>query len=292
MSRADQSNSESRHTISTESRRTFSSESRYRISGETETDDPDLPPESIVIPITDDTPWQYSAYDSGESAREITNPKSHSNLFPWSKAGSGSNSNRVAATNLNATASAPIMGIPAKIKLPAFAHSQSPASIFPRWRNSRSKKSVLAYSEPGSPKVSCWGKVLSDKEKKKFRKQRKVTREIETKKETPSCCQGFSVIMACISDHAAKKREIGQLQLAEVHPSPVNESRPTPEEIDLNFKAEEVWQQPDEAEVLVATQTAGLGALKRLSSKRRAASWGGDVVVAKEALATQGNKSN
>ncbi|KAJ1703157.1 hypothetical protein LUZ63_002936 [Rhynchospora breviuscula] len=290
MSRADRSNSESRHTISTESRRTFSSESRYRISGETEADDPDLPPESIVIPITDDTPWQYSAYDSGESTREITNPKSHSNLFPWSKA--GSNSNRVAATNLNATASAPIMGIPAKIKLPAFARSQSPASIFPRWRNSRSKKSVLANSEPGSPKVSCWGKVLSDREKQKLRKQREVTREIETKKETPSCCQGFSVIMACISDHAAKKREIGQLQLAEVYPSPVNEFWPSPVKIDMNFKAEEVRQQPDEAEALVATQTAGLGALKRLSSKRRAASWGGDVVVAKEALATQGSNSN
>lgn len=243
MSRADRSNGECHHTI----------------SGEAETDESDLPPESMVVPITEDTPWQYSAYDSGESTREITNPKSRSNLFPWCKP--GSTSSQVTATNLNATTRSPI-SIPAKMKLTAFAHSHGPPSIFPRWRNSRLKKSGLAYSEPGSPTVSCWGKVLSEREMEKLRKPTEARKELQ---KSPSCCSRFSAVLTCVGDHATGRRGDSHFQLAEVRPPHAEEVRVSSQDNNIVSEASEIPRPSIEA--------VGLGSLKRFSSGRRTESW-------------------
>jgi hypothetical protein len=250
-----------------------------------ETDDSDLPPESIVVPITEDTPWQYSAYDSGDSGREITNPKSHSNPFPRSK--TGLTSSQVAATNLKATARSPIISIPTKFKLSGFAHNHGPASIFPRWHNSKLKKSGLADNEPGSPKVSCWGKVLSEREKEKLRKQREARKELE---KAPSCCSRFSAMMTCVGDPAAGRRGDSHFQLAEVNPRHVEDIR-QPSEMNIVSEFIEV---PPRQLVEVEAEAVGLGDLKRFSSARRAESWGADLDDEKEGIAVvaQENSSN
>jgi hypothetical protein len=264
-------------------------ESGHRVIGNTARDDSDLPPDSIVVPITHEAIWQdlSTAYDSEDSTRGSTNPKSHSNPFPWSKAGSASN--RVATTNLNATTSAPIIGLPAKIKRTGFISRHRPPSIFPKGRNSGSKKSGLADSEPGSPKVSCLGHVLSQRERERRRIQRQEKSETQNKAQSVTCCVGFSSFLHCGGD---KKRRGSSTEESEVRQS-LSEKSQAPTAIEVKISAleeiqrqkkeetkpypEEVRRSPEklESEAL----PPGISAMKRFSSGRRAASWGDDVVA-------------
>lgn len=259
-------------------------------SGEARRDDSDLPPDSIVVPITQDTIWQdlNTAYDSEDSTRGSTNPKSHSNTFPWSKTGSASN--RVAATNLNATTSAPIIGLSAKIQRTGFISRHRPPSIFPRGRNSGSKKSSIADSEPGSPKVSCLGHVLSQRERERRRIQRQERSETENKEQRVTCCVGFSSILHCGGDK--KRRESSTEEEAEVRQSLSENSgaftalevkRLAAEEVqrtkkeEMKLFPEEIRRSPEKLET--EAFPPAISAMKKFSSGRRAASWGDDVVA-------------
>lgn len=262
----------------------------HRITGESARDDSDLPPDSVVIPISQETIWQdlNTAYDSEDSTRGSTNPKSHSNPFPWSK--SGSASNRVAATNLNATTSAQIIGLPAKIQRTGFISCHRPPSIFPRGRSTGSKKSGLADSEPGSPKVSCLGHVLSQRERERRRIQRQESTETEKKEESVMCCAGFSSILHRRGD---KKRRESRTEEDQVRKSSLEKSaqstavelkRSAVEEVEQRkkeeiklFPEEEVRPSPEKLEM--EALPPAISAMKRFSSGRRAASWGDDVVA-------------
>ncbi|KAJ3677968.1 hypothetical protein LUZ60_001771 [Juncus effusus] len=235
--------------------------------------DPDLPPESIVIPISEDSSWPELSpvYDREDSTKGSTNPKSHSNPFPWSKSRSGSV--RVAATNLNPTASTPIISLPTKIQRPGFIYCRRPPPIFPKWRNSGSKKSGLPECEPGSPKVSCIGKVLSEREREKRRRKKEERKDKEIDNNKAGCWNGFSAILHCAGGGSSSRRPTEECRrnLEDVRPSPeVEEVRPSPEKAEIEV---------EEVEVVVVVPPA-IGAMKKFSSGRRAAQWGDDVVEA------------
>ncbi|KAJ3707612.1 hypothetical protein LUZ61_011317 [Rhynchospora tenuis] len=262
-------------------------ESGRRITSDNARDDSDLPPDSIVVPISQEIIWQDlgTAYDSEDSTRGGTNPKSHSNPFPWSK--TASSSNRVAATNLNATTSSQI--IAAKIQRPGFIQCHRPPSIFPKGRSSGSKKTGLTDTEPGSPKVSCLGHVLSERERVRRRRQREARREREFDDQGVFCCTGFSSILPCGGD---RKRGEPCTDVAEVG-QPLPEKSQASKEVEVKKAVEEIQkpekveiksfsekEAPRSTEVEVEVAPPAISAMKRFSSGRRAASWGDDVAVA------------
>ncbi|KAF0918550.1 hypothetical protein E2562_025153 [Oryza meyeriana var. granulata] len=134
--------------------------------------DPDFPPESITIPIGDEVAFSElnPIYDRDDSTKGSTNPKSAangaSNPIP---AKSRSNSTRIAGAPAAATT---FFGLPASIR-PAFTRRRpSQGRILPDKRSggrgggggSGSRRGD-GEEEPQSPKVSCIGKVLSDRER-------------------------------------------------------------------------------------------------------------------------------
>ena len=131
--------------------------------------DHDFPPESITIRIGDDAAFSElnPIYERDDSTKGSTNPKSSAaaggacNPVPLK---ARSNSARVAGGPAAATAT--FFGLPARIR-PAFTRRQpSQGRILP------DKRSGGTGEEPRSPKVSCIGKVLSDRERCGRRRQR------------------------------------------------------------------------------------------------------------------------
>uniref|UniRef100_A0A0E0JRC9 Uncharacterized protein n=1 Tax=Oryza punctata TaxID=4537 RepID=A0A0E0JRC9_ORYPU len=130
--------------------------------------DPDFPPESITIPIGDEVAFSElnPIYDRDDSTKGSTNPKSAagacSNPIP---AKSRSNSTRIAGAPAAATT---FFGLPASIR-PAFTRRRpSQGRILPDKRSGGgggSSRRGDGEEEPRSPKVSCIGKVLSDRER-------------------------------------------------------------------------------------------------------------------------------
>ncbi|KAL6840278.1 hypothetical protein ACP4OV_030088 [Aristida adscensionis] len=138
--------------------------------------DPDFPPESITIPIGDEAAFAElnPIYERDDSTKGSTNPK-------WASGGASnpiaaktrSNSTRVAGPPA-AAAGTTFFGLPAKIRPPFSRRRSSQGRILPDKRSGgggggRDGGEV----EPRSPKVSCIGKVLSDRESHGRRRRRR-----------------------------------------------------------------------------------------------------------------------
>lgn len=137
--------------------------------------DHDFPPESITIRIGDDDGAAFSElnpiYERDDSTKGSTNPKfaggASSNAVPLK---ARSNSARIAGAPAAATTT--FFGLPVKIR-PAFTRRQpSQGRILP------DKRSGGTGEEPRSPKVSCIGKVLSDRERYGRRRRRRWWRGV------------------------------------------------------------------------------------------------------------------
>ncbi|KAF3321793.1 hypothetical protein FCM35_KLT14009 [Carex littledalei] len=123
----------------------------------------DPPAESYRLPFGAEIDWigLHKVYERDESVKETTNPKSHSHLHNSKNV--GSNSQRFSG-NLKPG----IIGLPGNIQnssiLGHSARRPSCVRMIPQKNSSGGKLSALE-AEPGSPKVSCMGKVLSEKPK-------------------------------------------------------------------------------------------------------------------------------
>ncbi|GER33732.1 RING/U-box superfamily protein [Striga asiatica] len=110
--------------------------------------EPDFPPESLLLPKDAEHDWfdRNAVYERKDSTRGNSNPNSMS----------GSNSQRSSAKS-----KASIIGLPRTQKA-AFADSKwrtckaANAGLFPKRENT-----TVTEAEPGSPKVSCMGRVRS-----------------------------------------------------------------------------------------------------------------------------------
>ncbi|XP_040385955.1 histone-lysine N-methyltransferase EHMT2-like [Oryza brachyantha] len=127
--------------------------------------DPDFPPESITIPIGDEVAFSElnPIYDRDDSTKGSTNPKSAAGASNGPiPAKSRSNSTRIAGAPAAATT---FFGLPASIR-PAFTRRRpSQGRILPDKRSGGRSGRGDGEEEPRSPKVSCIGKVLSDRER-------------------------------------------------------------------------------------------------------------------------------
>jgi hypothetical protein len=138
--------------------------------------DPDLPPESITIPIGDEVEFSElnPIYERDDSTKGSTNPK-----FAAAAAGAAnpiaaktrSNSTRVASAP--AAAGTTFFGLPAKIRPPFARRQPSQGRILPDKRAGGGGSRGDGEAEPRSPKVSCIGKVLSDRERHGRRRRRR-----------------------------------------------------------------------------------------------------------------------
>ncbi|KAJ6817151.1 uncharacterized protein M6B38_411405 [Iris pallida] len=132
--------------------------------------DPDMPAESVRIRIDDDGVLQWldnlhPVYDRDDSTKGTTNPKSHHNHHHQHQQNPNPNSQRFSG-NLKATTKAQIIGLPGAGA--AVQHSghighsarRPPPPIFPP---KKPRVASSSLSDPVSPKVSCFGKVQSER---------------------------------------------------------------------------------------------------------------------------------
>ncbi|XBI79837.1 hypothetical protein VPH35_089167 [Triticum aestivum] len=133
-------------------------------------------PGSTRVCIGEDVAWSdvTGVYDRDDSLKENTNPKCFNvKNYPGHKAGNGA-AQRFSG-NLKPTA-APIIGISGNLGQ-GCARRHRPPAMFP--------KNAKTGGEPGSPKVSCMGKVLSGRERD--RRRELISRE----KMKGGCCPWF-----------------------------------------------------------------------------------------------------
>ncbi|RLN03838.1 hypothetical protein C2845_PM13G14110 [Panicum miliaceum] len=135
--------------------------------------DPDFPPDSITIPIGDEAAFAdlNPIYERDDSTKGSTNPKFAAAVVANPIAAkTRSNSTRVAGAPAPA-AGTTFFGLPAKIRPPFSRRRQSQGRILADKRSGGGGGSSSTSSrgdgevEPRSPKVSCIGKVLSDRER-------------------------------------------------------------------------------------------------------------------------------
>ncbi|KAM3273681.1 hypothetical protein ACQJBY_043085 [Aegilops geniculata] len=143
-------------------------------------------PGSTRVCVGEDVAWSdvTGVYDRDESLKENTNPKCFIvKNYPGHKAGNGA-AQRFSG-NLKPTA-APIIGISGNLGQ-GYARRQRPPAMFPK--NAKTggggRNPKPAVPEPGSPKVSCMGKVLSGRERDRRREL------IYPEKMKGGCCPWF-----------------------------------------------------------------------------------------------------
>ncbi|KAG1331696.1 hypothetical protein COCNU_02G016640 [Cocos nucifera] len=215
-------------------------------------EDPDILAESSnhVIGWAD----RNAVYDRNDSTTGSTNPKS-SNA---SRRGPAASNSQLFSTNPKAKA--PIIGLPGKIQHSGFdgrnARRPPRVRIFPKKvrmaEGGGRGKSAVPESEPGSPKVSCFGKVLSDRERE--RRRREGQRAAEGEWDGWRCSAGFVAIFRCGGGGQTAEEEV--------------EKKITVPPRNIPALAGSVPESPADAPVL--------GEMRRFVSGRRAASWGAE----------------
>ncbi|KAJ0973406.1 hypothetical protein J5N97_021365 [Dioscorea zingiberensis] len=211
-------------------------------------DDPDLPAESFEVAIGDEIDWVdlNAVYERDDSTKGNTNPKSQLSSAPPTGERRRSNSQRFSG---NLKPKAPIIGLPNKLQYSGYLGRSTRRApngrIFPK----KGGKASVPEHEPGSPKVSCIGKVLSERERERCRIRRRKSGE-----DRRGSGKGFwSWLLCCVSADRGTAVEC------------VEEESPA-----------RSGNLPVPARRSSAAEAPGLGAMKRFSSGRRAASWGGD----------------
>ncbi|WOL11236.1 hypothetical protein Cni_G19998 [Canna indica] len=238
-------------------------EPRESLVGAPPANDPDLPPESILVRVGSggDLFWSDVVYERDDSTKGNTNPKAQAQQ---QHAKPRSNSQRFSGSLQPKT---PIIGIPAKIQhhsgyLGRSGRRPTNSRIFPK-KPSRpdggGRKSAVPDEEPGSPKVSCIGKVLSERERDRCRSRRQ-SRPLpdvgkEERLESAGCWSSLSAVFCC----GGGNRLVGSAS-TETSPSVA----PAKKAVERRAMAEPDMDPP------------ALGAMRRFASGRRPTSWGGD----------------
>nr|CBX25332.1 hypothetical_protein [Oryza brachyantha] len=213
------------------------------------------PPDSTRLRIGDDIAWSDvgGVYDRDDSLKENTNPKcllKNLNHLPHN----GGSSQRFSG-NLKPTA-APIIGISGKLGQQGgrkHHHHPHPA-MFPKKAvvggGGRNPKPAVPEHEPTSPKVSCIGKVLSERERARRRRPGMGM-------SPGGCCPGLGSMFR--RSHSRKNA----VECVDQSPPP-----PPP------------WtsrREPEEEPAPAPVQVPGLGGMMRFASGRRAAEWAAEM---------------
>ncbi|KAJ8505089.1 hypothetical protein OPV22_005975 [Ensete ventricosum] len=192
-------------------------ETQFAVAQPRALDDPDFPPESVVVRVGDDgLDWANvgaAVYDRDDTTKGSTNPKVQAQQ--WQHAKPRSSSHRFSG---GIQAKPPIIGLPGKVQqhygyLSRSGRHTAAAPIFPKTPSvpgaARWRKSTVPLQEPGSPKVSCIGKVLSEKECDRYPKLRRQSLEEEDKKmervESAGCWASVTTAFYCVGAESTAK---------------------------------------------------------------------------------------
>ncbi|URD81545.1 hypothetical protein MUK42_05092 [Musa troglodytarum] len=226
---------------------------------EEEEHDPRLPRESFEVPVgRSGGGFSYRIYDREESTKGQTNPKS----------GQGDSKSRSSYERFSAPRKPPIIGLPAKVQTSGYGgrciRPSTQGRIFPK-KGGRGggRKSAVPEREPGSPKVSCFGKVGSERERARARRQPEQQRGPVVEPEVRGCCAGFMAILGLGRGGGRRVPEV----LVEKSSSPPRRSIL---EKTVNKASREATTAPYPA----GPGSGPGGGMRRFSSGRRAASWG------------------
>ncbi|KAH7685582.1 hypothetical protein IHE45_04G049600 [Dioscorea alata] len=210
------------------------------------TDEPDLPAESYRIRIED---WfrirSAAVFDREYSTKGSTNPKS---MMAHSNRNSSSTSQRLSA---NSKSRALIIGLPNKVDLAGYL--RRPLNS----REVRRSAPSLAGVEPESPKVSCFGRISSEREQG-------AQRGSEQKPDASvGCWAGFPTVFG-VWEWWRKGSKVVVV---------VEEEKE--EKVGIECSDKDQSSPAAEVMVMAMTMTApGLGGMERFSSGRRPESWG------------------
>ncbi|KAL6641875.1 hypothetical protein ACP70R_020056 [Stipagrostis hirtigluma subsp. patula] len=212
------------------------------------------PPESTQLRIGDDIAWSEinGVYDRDDSLKENTNPKCLIKNHPAGAAHNAGTSQRFSG-NLKPTA-APIIGLPGKLGQGGVcARRHHPPAMFPKKAKTGGggRAPKAAVPEPESPKVSCIGKVLSDRER-----ARRGRPPRSPGARPAGCCGGFGFLM---------RRSRSRNSAVEC----VDQSPPPPVPPAAAMRRREVETE--------AAPAPGLGGMRRFASGRRAADWAAEM---------------
>ncbi|KAG6505412.1 uncharacterized protein LOC121986087 [Zingiber officinale] len=235
--------------------------------------DPDLPPESHLVRIGSarDPFWAdvagASVYERDDSTKGSTNPKAQAQAHANSNSKYRSNSQRFSApAGGGLQVKPPIMVIPGQIQhhsgyLGRSGRRHASTRIFPKklpaGGGGGGRKSAVPDEEPGSPKVSCIGKVLSQRERNRCRRQAPRSQgEGEAAVEKSAGCWASLSAVLCCGARSTGSTEAEASVAAAAHPAKATADRMRA----LN----------------PAMESSGLGAMTRFASGRRSASWCGN----------------
>ncbi|CAN6362296.1 unnamed protein product [Urochloa humidicola] len=219
------------------------------------------PPESTRLRIGDDIAWSEinGVYDRDDSLKENTNPKCL--LKTHNPHHNGGGSQRFSG-NLKPTA-APIIGLSGKLGgARRNQHHNHPPAIFPKKAKTGGggRAPKAAVPEPESPKVSCIGKVLSDRERARLGRPPRS----RGNSRPPGCCGGLGFLM-----RRSRSRN-SAVECVDQSPPPPPPSFPPLAEAAKRREGKEM-------EVEETAAAPGLGGMRRFASGRRAAEWAAEM---------------
>jgi hypothetical protein len=230
------------------------------------------PPESTRLRMGDDVAWSEinGVYDRDDSLKENTNPKCllKNHPHPHHHNNNGSSSQRFSG-NLKPTA-APIIGLSGKLGAQGGAarrhhhhhhhHHHHPPAIFPKKAKTGGggRAPKAAVPEPGSPKVSCIGKVLSDRERARLGRP---PRARGGSSRPPGCCGGFG--FGFLMRRSRSRNSAVECVDQSPPPPPLSEAA----------RRRRAKEMEEEVVVPAAAAAPGLGGMRRFASGRRAAEW-------------------
>ncbi|KAL3839282.1 hypothetical protein ACJIZ3_023873 [Penstemon smallii] len=228
---------------------------------------PDFPPESFWLSKDAEYDWfdRNAILERKESTKG--NNSNSTNLNP----SLNSNSQR---SSVNLKSKAYIIGLP-KTQKAAFADSKrrtcKPASVrlFPKRSESVGKPNPVSVAEPGSPKVSCMGRVRSKRGRRRSNSLRRSEKPVE-KLKTGGDKQKTGLYSKVMSMFRSKKgknkpRRSGSKKVEE-EPVMVEPQRRS---VSVQVRRVSVSSEPD-------AEPPGLGGMKRFASGRRSGSWTGE----------------
>jgi len=214
----------------------------------------DDPPESTLLRLGDDIAWSEinGVYDRDDSLKENTNPKCLLKNHPHHNG-----SSQRFSGNLKPTA-APIIGLSGRLGAQGGAARRQhhhPPAIFPKTAKTGGggRAPKTAVPEPGSPKVSCIGKVLSDRERARLGRAPRP----RGGSRPPGCCGGLGFLMRRSRSRNSAVDCVGQ-------------SPPLPPLAEAARRSE---AKVAGAEAEEETAAQGLGGVRRFASGRRAPEW-------------------
>lgn len=232
--------------------------------------DPDLPPESFWLSKDAEYDWfdRNAFYERNDSGRGNSNS---SNLNAGVNSNSNSNSQRF---SVHRKSRATMIGLP-KTQKTTYVDSKrrtcktANIRLFPK-RPEPVGKSTVAVAEPGSPKVSCMGRVRSKRGRRRSNSSRRKEKPLEKSRSGGAEKQKaglYSKVMSMFRSKKGRKKppRAGSRRVVEV----------ANEEVVVDLQrwsvSSKVRENPVGGEM--AAEPPGLGGVKRFVSGRRSGSW-------------------